>query len=708
MPSQMSSSEKSDQRHPRYPHVFTPIRLGPVELANRFYMSPHAVPMTVGTKPSDDYIHYNVARIKGGCSLVMLALTLHSRTRIFQPSPHPESNIPAFRVLTDAIHDAGGRIFGEPYYQWATHGQWQPLSPPAPAFGPSSVQYRSHEKGFGTRAITRSEIRLMQDALYQSVRNMRAAGFDGVMVHAAHGALAEQFLSPYFNRRTDEYGGSLENRMRFLIESLERAREAAGGNMAVGMRLNCDELIDGGYGGEEAYDILKTIADAGLVDFVDLDVAVEPQQYYIGMPSVFMAPHLYQPYVKAVRDAAGAVPVLSVLGRMTSVADAEAMIATGICDMVGAARGLIAEPELVRNAYEGKEERSRTCIACNWCMAGIHDSSAGCAINPVSYRERTWGPDTLTPAPRAASVIVVGAGPGGLEAARTAALRGHQVTLIDEQHEPGGSFRQWASLPGRQDYQAAIDWWSREIRRLGVTLQLGTRATADTIVNASPDAVILATGARYSRGGRGFHSELDIPGHDRDFVYRPEEIFALPHLPLGKVVIQDDEGLHTAMGIAELLARQGAEVEFLTPHFLPLSSRVMASQDGRPMVQRLRNAGGRIFTMSYIREIGDRQVVVADVHSSETRVIRNVEAVVLATCRLPVNHLEEELEGKVPQLFTIGDALAPRMWGAATFEGHKFARLIGEPGAPATIGEAFFSDDDPQLVPMPCDTRRAT
>ncbi len=692
--------------HPVYPNVFTPIRLGPVELSNRFYMSPHAVPMAVGTKPSDDYIHYNVARIRGGCSLIILTLTLHGRSRIFQPSPHQSSTIPAFRVLTDAIHEASGKIFGEPYYQWATHGQWQPLSPPAPAFGPSPNQFRSHEKGFGTRAMTRGEIRLMMDALGQSVRHMREAGFDGVMVHGAHGALAEQFLSPYFNRRADEYGGSLENRMRFLVESLEVAREAAGPDMAVGMRFNCDQLLTGGYHGDEARDVLKIVADSGLIDFADLDIATEPQQYYIGMPSVFMEPHLYRPYVEAVRGAAGRVPVLSVLGRMTSVADAEAMIEAGVCDMVGAARGLIAEPDLVRNAREGREERSRTCIACNWCMAGIHDGSAGCAINPVSYRERTWGPEANDPTPRPSTVVVIGGGPGGLEAARTATLRGHRVTLMEASGQLGGAFSQWARLPGREAYQLAVDWWRREIHRLGVRVLLNTTATADRILEQQPDAVIVATGARYSRSGRGFHSEMGIPGHDRDFVYRPEEILALEQPPRGKVVVQDDEGLHTGMAIAEWLALNGATVEFHTPNFLPLSSRVMASQDGRPMVGRLRSAGGRIFTMSYIREIGEHQVVVEDVHSDETRIIDNVDAVVLTTSRIPVNDLEQELEGRVAQLFTIGDALAPRMWGAATFEGHKFARLIGVPGAPTTIGEAFFTDDDPSLIPVAADMHR--
>ena len=691
--------------HAKYPHVFNPIKLGPVTLPNRFYMAPHAAAMAVGSKPSDDYVSYNVARIHGGCSLVVLTMTLHGRARIFQPSPQPGENIAAFRVLTDAVHHAGGRIFGEPYYQWATHGQWQPLSPPAPAFGPSSNQYRSHEKGFNTRAMTIAEIRLMQQALRESVLNMREAGFDGVMIHSAHGALAEQFLSPYFNRRSDEYGGSLVNRMRFLVECLELAREAAGPAMAVGVRLNCDELIRGGYGADEAREALQMLAAGGLIDFADLDVAVEPQQYYIGMPSVFQQPHLYRPYVEAVRGAAGDVPVMSVLGRMTSVMDAEDMIAAGVCDMVGAARGLIAEPELVRNAYEGREERSRTCIACNWCMAGIHDGSAGCAINPVSFRERIWGNAAAQPAVRSCRVVVVGAGPGGLEAARTAASLGHQVVLFEAAPEVGGAFRHWARLPGRQDYGLAIDWWLRELSCLGVDMRLSARVSAAEVLAENPDAVILATGASYCEDGSGFHCEQPIPGADRRFVYRPEAIFAMESLPGGSVLVVDDEGLHTGLGIAEWLALNGAEVEFVTPNFLPLSSRVMATQDGRPMIERFRRAGGRLSTMTWVQKIGDGTVTLEELYGGDCRVVP-VDAVVLTTSRRPCNALEPALAGKVDQVYVVGDAAAPRMWAAATFEGHKFARLVGRPDAPANLGEAYFSPDDPWQAPLPADLAR--
>jgi 2,4-dienoyl-CoA reductase-like NADH-dependent reductase (Old Yellow Enzyme family) len=234
-----------------------------------------------------------------------------------------------------------------------------------------------------------AEIRGMLEAVARSTSHLRDAGFDGVMLHASHGGMIEQFVSPYFNQRTDDYGGSFGNRMRFLRESLQAAREAAGGGIAVGMRLNCDELLPGGYGTSDAREILSDVAGRGLIDFVDLDVAVEPNQLQYGMPPVFVPPQVYRPFVEKVRSAAGSIPVLSVLGRTTAIADAEAALESGVVDMIGATRSLIAEPELVKNAWYGRERRSRTCIACNWClMAGQEGGAQGCTINPASYRER--------------------------------------------------------------------------------------------------------------------------------------------------------------------------------------------------------------------------------------------------------------------------------------------------------------------------------
>jgi dimethylamine/trimethylamine dehydrogenase len=433
------------------------------------------------------------------------------------------------------------------------------------------------------------------------------------------------------------------------------------------------------------------VSDAGLIDFADLDVAVEPDQFHLGMPPVFMEPHLYRPYVEAIRDAAGKVPVLSVLGRLTSVADGEAALAAGVCDMVGAARALIAEPYLVKNAFEGREERSRTCIACNWCMAAMADAAQTCTINPVAWRERTWG--DLPPAPDWRKVIVVGGGPAGLEAARVAAIRGHDVTLMESRDRLGGALALWAELPGRGFYHHAIDWWRRELERLGVRIELNHAATAGGIMARDPGAVIVATGARYSAGGQSNHRDLDIDGHDRAFVHRPEEVMLGAAMPRGRIVILDAEGMHTGVGLAEQLAAEGNEVELLTPYFSPVSPRIAAQLEVPPLMKRLRSAGVNITANAYIRAIGDRAVTVNDIYSDTERVIADVDAVILSTGRIAVNDLERDLVGKVPQVFAIGDALAPRMWATASYEAHKFAREIGEPNGARSVSDIYFAQE---------------
>lgn len=687
--------------HPRYPNVFSPIRIGPVELSNRYYFSPHGVPLTVGTSPSNDLVAYCTERVKdGGCGLVILSCTAHQRGRDYQPCPYPKESIPAFRALADAVHAAGGKIFAQIWYHWLSTGHWQPLAPRAPALGPSVSQFAFGGISGATHEATREEIRMMGAAHNQSARHLREAGFDGVEIHASHSGMIEQFFSPYFNQRTDEYGGSLENRMRLLVETLETVREGAGPGMAVGMRFNCDELVEGGYGTSDAHEAVQAICRRGLVDFVDLDVAMEPLQLKYGMPSVFIEEHFYKPFVEKVRGAVGNLPVLSVLGRVTRMADAEAAIAAGVCDLVGSARELIAEPQFVKHAREGTEDQGRTCIACNWCLGGMAYGVFGCAINPASYRERIWGVDSFAPAARSAKVVVIGGGPGGLEAVRVAARRGHQVTLLEARGQLGGALELWARLPGREFYRHAIDWWERELARLGVTVRKGQAATAADVLALAPDAVIVATGATFSRTGRTGTADRDIPGADKPHVCCPEDILEGRAKPSGKVVVLDGEGTHASSGIAEMLGRSGAEVIMLSANYAPFGNRELMGFEGEPIARRLAEANVTFQGATWVRSIGERDLQTYDVNTGRESVITGVDGVVLVSGRLSIDGIARELEGKVAQLFTIGDALCVRPMATAAYEAQKFARLIGEPGA-RSIAEVYFAADDPAIYPAP-------
>jgi dimethylglycine catabolism A len=542
---------------------------------------------------------------------------------------------------------------------------------------------------------------MMTEAHRQSVRHLREAGFDGVEIHASHSGMIEQFISHYFNHREDEYGGSFENRLRLLTETLEAAREEAGPDMAVGMRLNCDEMIAGGYGTAEAAEVLAAVSKRGLIDFADLDVAMEPLQLEYGMPTVFVEEHVYRPFVEKVRGAAGDVPVLSVLGRITRMADAEAALSAGLCDLVGSTRELIAEPRFVAHARNGTEELGRTCIACNWCLGGMADGAFGCTINPASYRERLWGEQTFVPTPRQSRVVVVGGGPGGLEAARVAALRGHAVTLIEARETLGGALALWAQLPGREFYGHAIDWWTRELARLEVGVRTGAMASDADVLALEPDAVIVATGAEFSASGRSGHIDRAIPGADLPHVSTVEAVLEGRAGPRGSIVLLDGEGTHASAGLAEMLGQAGARVTMVSANYAPFSNRSLMAFEGAAMARRMAVAGVEFVAAAWPTEIRENSLALRELNGKREWVLEGIDAVVLATGRLSRTGLAEALEGAVGQLFVIGDALSVRPWATATYEGHKFARLIGEPGAPSTSGEAFFASDDPMVYPAP-------
>jgi dimethylamine/trimethylamine dehydrogenase len=259
----------------------------------------------------------------------------------------------------------------------------------------------------------------------------------------------------------------------------------------------------------------------------------------------------------------------------------------------------------------------------------------------------------------------------------------------------------WGELPAFAVYRDAIAWWAQELARLEVTVSLGRAATAESVLALQPDAVMVATGAEFCRGGESAWLDQPIPGADRLHVITPEDVLDAGQRPQGRVVLLDGEGTHASGGVAELLAQAGAEVIMLSPNYAPFSMRLNDTFEGEFVAERLAAAGVDFRPATWVRAIGEREVTTVGVHSGREETLAGVDAVVLATGRRSRDGLAAALEGRVAQLFAIGDALAVRPFAAAAYEGQKFARLIGEPGAPSTVAEAYFAADDAGIYPTP-------
>lgn len=672
-----------------YPNVFRPIRVGPVEIANRLYFSPHGVMQSLMV--SDEFVWYFAERAAGGVGLLV-----HSTAEGAAPGPgvrlpHMDEATPAFAHVADVVHGYGSRIFAQISYWLNAPGFWGANSPIRPWLAPSQLGHFMHSSV--GRAMSHEDIRSMIRVFAAGVANLRRAGYDGIQLHLTHGMLVETFLSAHWNRRTDEYGGNTQNRLRFARELLEAVRDAAGSDMAVGVRFNCDEMLPDGFDEAGAREILELICRDQLIDFVDLDAAVEPERMELVIPPHYLPKFVYEPAVRAVRDAAGTVPVLSALGQVTAVAEAERAIADGVCDMVGVTRGLVAEPNLLRHARDGEEHLSRTCTACNYCAQQLWQGRGfACAINPATMREQRWSPRVTPPAPQQRRVVVVGGGPAGLEAARVAAERGHDVVLLERAPQVGGQYRLWATLPRRSIMATTITWYEAQLPRLGVDIRLGHEASAADVLALKPDTVLVATGSQYVSSGESGFLPAPIPGTEQPFVFTPEQILTDGERPGGRVLILDDEGLNTGVGIAELLAGEGASVEIVT-RWLHVAHNLADTLELQPILPALRRLGVTFRPQTYLRSIGEGEATLYDVAIDVDEAPVSIDAIVLCTLRMPRTALTEALEGKVHQLFPIGDALGSRDHGAAFYEGSLFAHMIGEPGAPRTFTEGYHLPD---------------
>ena len=513
-----------------YEHALAPIEINRVVVKNRVVRTAHGTNIGQG-RITDELIAYHEARAAGGCGLTILEAASVHPTDMGTLRLHEASVVDDYRRLMDRLAPCDMRVFqqlGHLGYEGVTADGGPPWSASELA-GPSIRR--------PAKAMTADDIAELTDAFAQAARWSVEGALDGVEVHIAHGYLLQQFMSPATNRRTDHYGGPWENRIRLAREVVGAVREAIGSDVALGVRVGSEAVSDGGVTEHDCAELVKVLADDGLIDYVNLTYGscLRPHKIMGGMHE----PPGYELEAAAPVVAAVELPAI-VTGRFRTLAEADELIATGVADMVGLTRAHIADPELVIKSVAGREAEVRPCIAGNdGCVGGLNRGRLSCAVNPVVGRE-SEPPPSPSALPR--RVVVVGGGPGGMEAARLAANQGHDVILLEARHRLGGAVRQAQRLPTRGLLGDICDWQERELARLGVVVRLSQPADVDTVKAAQPDLVILATGA----------TGAEIP-----------DISAVPQ---GSTAAVDDRfGGYEALGLAEWLATRGLSVTLTTP-----------------------------------------------------------------------------------------------------------------------------------------------
>jgi 2,4-dienoyl-CoA reductase-like NADH-dependent reductase (Old Yellow Enzyme family)/thioredoxin reductase len=651
--------------------VFEPIQIRGVQIPNRIVRTAHLTKLGMGVV-SDDLIEYHAARARGGVGLSILEATAVHPSSVLGLIGYDDSVIPMYQQLMDTVRPLGMRVFQQLWHG----GHVYPPPGGRPMRGASALP--GPVVGLPAVPIGTEEVGDFVAAYAAAARRSAEGGIDGLEVAASHGYLMHQFLSPLTNNREDRYGGSLDNRMRFLVEVLTAVREAAGPDMPVGVRMGAGQIA-GDLDEPTVAEVARRLVGLGLIDFLNASMGDYYAMHWMmgGMdrPAGYMLPSSGQ----VTRSVTG-IPRI-VTGRFRTLEEAEQALRTGDCDLVSMVRAHIADPDLVRKTRDGRAAEVRPCIGCNQgCIArtsGV-DLRLGCTVNPAIGREKEYGDDVIgtTASPR--RVMVIGGGPAGLEAARVARLRGHTVVLYEGSDRLGGALNVARRAPRTQGLDDIADWYRAEMKRLGVECHLSALMDADDIVALDPDVVIVATGADPTMDGRLIAAPGQVvDGIDSPTVRSSVELLTQPAPAAGsRALLVDDVGQYEAVSAAEYLLEHGVHVTVATrlPMFGPL---VDAAMRMTPALERLNSAPAEFTTLTRVTLSSVRPgkaTVRSLAGGAETTVAADL--VVLVTYKASRNGLAVTLAGRVPDVRLVGDALAARDLQVAIRDGNDAARRI--------------------------------
>jgi len=615
-------------------------------------------------------IDYYVERAKSNVGLIIIEATsimLGGRIAVNQLGVYNDAFIPGLRKLAETIEETGAKCFLQLHHggrraQSAINNGIQPVAP-------SAIPQRTGEM---PRELTIEEIDSIIEAYTQGARRAKGAGFDGVEVHFAHGYLVAQFLSPLTNKRTDKYGGDMASRVRFGMEIVQRIRQQVGESYPFSARICADEYIKGGLTLRDTQRVAVMFEEAGVsVINVSAGYVVSHEEGYCNNLMLSTAPmsishgcyaHLAEGIKKVVK-----VPVIAI-GRLDDPNVAEEVIAKGKADLVAIGRGFLADPAFASRVYHKQYGNIRRCIACCECMiTSLVEGNLRCVVNPELGREEEY---RIKPAPKAKRVVVVGGGPGGMEAARVAALRGHKVTLVERRPRLGGNMVAAATPSFKHEISNFIEYLSREVRKAGVKVSLNTEAAEEKVLALKPDAVILATGASPQVPA--------IPGMEQNNVTDAVQVLEGKAKTGSKVIVAGAGAV--GCETAAFLAEKGKEVTIVEMRNTDFSDTDGLAPDMNPFLRRWflfelwPNLPIEVIGKSTFKEVTDKGLIVQN-REGEQKLIAG-DTIVLAAGMKSNNNLKEKLQGKVPELYEVGDCVTPRHIIDAVEEAARAARLI--------------------------------
>lgn len=667
------------------PALWQPLQIGNLTIPNRIIDPAKTLLYGRDGILSDRHIAFYRERAMGGVGLMITE----------QQGVHPVTSgsfrqgctawdaraIPKFAEATAAVHEFGSKFIVQLYAPGVHDKGMLHVDNFHPLWAASAVQSNVHHET--PMVMSEHHLDELKSGFVRSAKNVVASGADGTELHAAHSYLLSQFLSPYYNKRTDKYGGSVAKRAAYPLEVAEAIRRAVGDDFVMGIRISYDEFLgEDGITPEQSAEHIGMFADSGLFNYFNISGAAYTT-LNIAIPSMTLPSGMFAPFAADAKRIVGDRGSVFVVGGIRNLRLANEIVSSGSADAVAMSRAHLADAAIVRKTLEGREREVIQCVGTNVCAGRLwNEREVICSQNPITGREAKWGEGTLdvvVPSDTK-SVLVIGGGMAGMKFASVAAARGHHVTLVEKSHELGGHLKVIQKLPTRAGWAVAVDNMRRAMENSSVEILLDTELTIDEINRFGSDVVVLATGSRWDTSGfsPAFAGRATLPGHEQSNVFDVEtatELALADGTALGKkVIIAEEAAIYLPLGLAEVLAQSGVEVEVISPDLF-VGEQVNVILEDKNLMPRLTDLGVVLTAQKRVDYIDDRVVGVRNVWSDKIVELReNVDSLVLSLMRTPVQSFNEQ--DIVAQVISIGDVVAPRDITEVMVEAEKLGREL--------------------------------